>query len=109
MPVSSSTSRVTASRSPKGAYTKPAMSGPRPSWYLGWAVAVVAPSVRPWKPPSKVMILYRGRLLCRRTSLMAASLASVPELQKNACPPKLRSESAFAQRPWASVYQVLGT
>ena len=30
---------------------------------------------------------------------MAASLASVPELQKNACPPKLRSESALAQRP----------
>ena len=26
---------------------------------------------------------------------MAASLASVPELQKNACPPKLRSESSL--------------
>ena len=40
---------------------------------------------------------------------MAASLASVPELQKKAWPPKLRSLKALAQSPCRSVYQVLGT
>ena len=54
------------------------------------------------------LVAALGRL-CSRTSLMAASLASVPELQKNAWPPKLRSESALAQRPCSSVCQVLGT
>jgi hypothetical protein len=48
----------------------------------------VAPSVRPWKPPSNVMILY-APWACSRASLIAASLASAPLLQKNAWPPKL--------------------
>ena len=47
--------------------------------------------------------------MCSRASLIAASLASAPELQKNAWPPKLRSLSSLAQRPWASMYQVFGT
>ena len=37
------------------------------------------------------MILYRSFGVCSRASLIAASFASAPELQKNAWPPKLRS------------------
>ena len=54
------------------------------------------------------LVAVLGRA-CSRTSLMAASLASAPELQKKAWPPKLRSERAFAHCPWTSVCQVLGT
>ena len=105
----SSISRATASRSPCGAYWKPGSIGPRPSWYFGWAVADTLPIVRPWKPPVKVMILYRCPFVRSRTSLIAASLASVPELQKKACPPKDRSERSLAHSPCCSMYHVLGT
>ena len=45
-----------------------------------------------------------------RASLIAASFASVPLLQKKHWPPKpLRSLSAWASSPCGSVYQVLGT
>ena len=37
------------------------------------------------------MILFRFAGVCSRASLIAASFASAPELQKNALPPKLRS------------------
>ena len=37
------------------------------------------------------MILLRFAGVCSRASLIAASFASAPELQKNALPPKLRS------------------
>ena len=40
---------------------------------------------------------------------MAASLASAPLLQKKHWPPNDRSESAWANAPWASMYQVFGT
>ena len=55
------------------------------------------------------MILYRSFGVCSRASLIAASFASVPELQKNACPPKLRSESTWAHNPCHGVCQVFGT
>ena len=44
-----------------------------------------APSVRPWKPPSSATI--RARPVALRATLSAASFASAPELQKNACAP----------------------
>ena len=55
------------------------------------------------------MILYFSPLVRSRTSLIAASLASVPELQKKAWPPNDRSERSLAHSPCGSVYQVLGT
>ena len=85
--VSSSTSFSTAARSFSGAYMKPGTSGRNPSWYFGWAVAVMAANVRPWNEFSKVMILYRPWPTWMRASLMAASMASAPELQKNVLPP----------------------
>ena len=44
-----------------------------------------------------------------RASLMAASFASAPLLQKKHLPPNDRSESAWAKAPCASMYQVFGT
>ena len=42
-------------------------------------------------------------------SLIAASLASAPLLQKKHWPPKARSDKACANAPCASIYQVFGT
>ena len=42
-------------------------------------------------------------------SLMAASFASAPLLQKKHWPPNDRSERAWANAPCASMYQVFGT
>ena len=56
-------------------------------------------SVRPWKPPSKVMISYAPFLYCApylRASLIAPSLASAPELAKNTWSKQLFSTSACA-------------
>ena len=61
----------------------PGTSGPKPSHFAGCPVAESAPSVRPWKPPSSATI--RVRPVALRAILSAASFASAPELQKNAC------------------------
>ena len=42
-----------------GRRRSPAPSARSPAWYFGWAVAVRAAKVRPWKPSSMVTILYR--------------------------------------------------
>ena len=42
---------------------------------------LVAPKVRPWKPPRNAMI--PGRPVTRRHSFRAASIASAPELRKS--------------------------
>ena len=68
----------------------------------------MAANVRPWNPFSKVMILYLPGGMARRASLMAASFASAPELQKNVLPPNPVSAIHWARRPCGSVYQVLG-
>ena len=49
------------------------------------------PSVRPWKQPSSATT--PGLPVALRAYLIAASFASAPELQKNACAPPKRSES----------------
>ena len=68
----------------------------------------MAANVRPWNEFSNVMILYRPWPTWMRASLMAASLASAPELQKNVLPPKPVVAIHSASRPCGSVYQVLG-
>ena len=79
----------------------PGTSGPKPSHFAGWPVAERAPSVLPWKPPSSATI--RGRPVAFRATLSAASFASAPELQKNACAPPARSERSAASRSIGSV------
>ena len=64
--------------------------------------------VRPWKLFSKVMILYLPGGVWMRASLMAASFASVPELQNNYLPPKPASAIHWARRPCGSVCHVFG-
>ena len=65
------------------------VAGQRPERRRGSAalpVSASAPSVRPWKPSSAATTHVR-RAGAGRASLSAASLASVPELQKNTRPP----------------------
>ena len=64
----------------------PGSIGAKGSWYLGFGVADKAPIVRPWKEPWKETISCLApegsrTLPAFRANLMAASLASVPELQ----------------------------
>ena len=79
----------------------PGTSGPKPSHFDGCPVADSAPSVRPWKPPSSATM--RVRPVALRAILSAASFASAPELQKNACAPPSRSERSPASRSIGSV------
>ena len=67
--------------------------------------------MRPWKLPVSVTILYRPfGLPLSRASLIAASFASVPLLQKKHRPPKsVRSPSAWPSSACGSVYHVFGT
>ena len=55
-----------------------------------------APYVRPWNALCATTTSPRGRAL--RTSLIAASLASAPELQKNTTPPNERAHKPRGQR-----------
>ena len=69
--------------------------------FAGWPVAESAPSVRPWNEPSSATI--PGFPVALRAYLSAASIASAPELQKNACAPPKRSESRSASSAIGSV------
>ena len=60
--------------------------GPKGFWYFGFGVADKLPIVRPWKALLKLTISCCEPDGCRilptfRANLMAASLASEPELQ----------------------------
>jgi len=72
---------------------EPAGSGPKPCWYFGCPVAANEPIVRPWKELFMQTISMRSGCpwsTCqRRASLIIASFASVPLLQK-----KTRSSEA---------------
>ena len=89
--------------SPNGMCTTPPGSGSNGARYASLAVSAKAPMVRPWKAPSRAMILvrvFRG-VEFRRASLNAASLASVPELAKNTLEPAgalLSVEQLLGQR-----------
>ena len=68
-----------------GTCGKPSGSGVNERVYASLPVAVTVASVRPWKAWSAEIIPYapsRLRLPHLRASLMAASLASAPLLQK---------------------------
>ncbi len=85
-PVSGPIAASTAARSVAGIWSKPSTFGPKPSMYLACPPAAIIASVRPWKAPSKVRMRYFSgwpptdwRL---RAILIAASLASTPELVK---------------------------
>ncbi len=65
---------------------KPGIIGEKGFWYFGFGVADKAPMVRPWKELLKETISCCSPDGCRtlptlRANLMAASLASLPELQ----------------------------
>src|SRR5579875_1314422 len=96
---SSSTAAVrspTAAASAAGSFsatTKPGTSGANGACLDSWGVADSAPKVRPWKASRRTTISPPGR--ARRASLIAASFASAPELQRNTLPPsELRASAA---------------
>ena len=78
-----------------GANATPGTSGSNASRFAGWPVTDSAPSVRPWKEPSSATM--PGLPVALRAYLSAASIASAPELQKNACAPPNRSESSAGE------------
>ncbi len=88
--VSVVTARSIADTSLKGTYLNPGTRGSKSFWYLGCPVAVREPKVLPWKDSRAVTISYFAdpcfALANFLASLIAASLASVPLLQKNALP-----------------------
>ena len=96
-----STAAASASASSWGTTLKPGTSGANGACLASCGVADSAPMVRPWKPRSMTTNSPPGRL--RRASLIAHSIASVPELQKNALPPRPRSDSRPASRMDGSV------
>ena len=79
----------------------PGTSGSNAARFAGWPVTESAPSVRPWNEFSSATIPVLPVAL--RAYLIAASIASAPELQKNACAPPKRSESSSASRVIGSV------
>ena len=82
--VSPSTAAVTAAGS-LGMTSNPGTSGANGACLDSCGVADREPYVRPWKASCRTISLPPGR--ARRASLIAASLASVPELQRNTLPP----------------------
>ena len=60
-----------------------------------------APNVRPWNEPSSATT--PGLPDALRAYLSAASIASAPELQKNACAPPNRADSCSASCAIGSV------
>ena len=69
-----------AARSFQGTRTASASSGPKPSRKMASPLIVNAPMVSPWKAWSQKTSFERR--VAARASLIAASTASVPELQK---------------------------
>ena len=95
------TASASALGSSRGTATKPGRYGAKLSFVAIPGVAETAPIVRPWKAPSKTTISGASiprPCACFRASLIAHSFASVPELQRNARPPRLDSH-----RRWASL------
>ena len=76
-------------------------SGSNGARFAGWPVTASEPSVRPWNEPSSATTFVLPVAL--RAYLIAASFASVPELQKKACAPGQRAASAAASSSAGSV------
>ena len=87
----------------RGTRMKPGTSGSKPAWILGLPVALRVAMLRPWKALSNTTIwalLIPLSWPNLRASLMAASLASRPELQKKALLRPLISTSFAASASW---------
>ena len=103
--VSGPTAASSAAGSPYGTKVTSPGSGRNGSTLDGCPVRASAPIVRPWKAPSAETTPVRP---VSRDSLNAASLASAPELQKNAFPRRpasARSSSASAT-PGSETYRL---
>ena len=100
-PTSPSTAARSASTSFGWTKRTPGRSGSNGARLAGCPVAESAPEVRPWKPPSRATTPAFPVAL--RAYFSAASTASAPELQKNACAPPKRAESCEASRSAGSV------
>src|SRR5262249_15935507 len=99
--VRSPTPAPRAAPSFRGTGRNPGRYGAKLSLVASSGVAESDPMVRPWKAPSSTTISgseIPRACACFRTSLIAHSLASVPELQRNARPPRLDSQSLAASR-----------
>src|SRR5687768_4247664 len=72
----------------------PGSSGSNAARFAGCPVTESAPHVRPWNEPSSATISVLPDAL--RAYFSAASIASAPELQKNACAPPKRWDSRSA-------------
>ena len=97
-----------ASASPNGTWENPGGSGWNGVCIAGLPVAARVARVRPWKPPrvATMPVACSPRLARpqRLATLMAASLASAPELDRNtlASPPN-RPTSRSASSTWGPV------
>src|SRR5581483_5743143 len=100
-PTSSAIAPCSAATSFGGTKRTPPSSGSKAARFAGWPVAESEPSVRPWNPPSSA--ITPGLPVALRAYLSAASFASAPELQKNACAPPKRSDSTDASSRAGSV------
>ena len=92
--MSSSTASASEPVSFSLAKRTPGTSGSNAARFAGCPVTDSAPSVRPWKEFSSATRPVLPVAL--RAYLIAASIASAPELQKNACAPPKRAESSSA-------------
>ena len=84
-----------------GIARNPGTSGANGACLASCGVALNAPYVRPWNAWWATTTSPFGRAL--RTSLIAASLASAPELQKNTTPPSEREHNREARRTFGSL------
>ncbi len=96
----------TASRSFSGTRTNPETSGSNPACTLRLPVAESVASERPWKAFS--MTTIAGSAMPRswpylRASLIAASFASSPELQKNTSSRPVISATRSAAASWSGM------
>ena len=92
-PTSSDIAACSESTSFGCAKRAPGSSGSNAARFAGWPVTASAPVVRPWKLCSSA--ITPGLPVALRAYFSAASFASAPELQKNACaPPKRVGERA---------------
>jgi hypothetical protein len=92
--VSSSTAAASEPESFSFANATPGRSGSKAARFCGCPVTESAPSVRPWKEFSSATM--RVLPVAFLAYLIAASIASAPELQKNACAPPKRSDRSAA-------------
>ena len=100
-PVASSAAAASEAASFGSAKRTPGTSGSNGARFGGWPVAASAPKVRPWNEPSSATT--PGFPVALRAYLSAASIASAPELQKNAWAPPKRADRRSASSAIGSV------